>query len=239
MNHFRNFVFMLLNVFYFFVALFFWVPFAVALKPLRDVFTGPVGWCYRYLIFPLIGVKVKVIGEENVPKDKAFVVLSNHQSYLDIGLIIGWVRPTVFFAKIELFKVPLFGQAIKIGRCIPIHRGHPRRNKHVAAEMNKNINLGSCYCIFPEGTRSTKKEVLKFKSGIFKYIQDEPVPVLPVTLRNAGEIMPKKKGMLKSGTIEIVIHPLLQENDYAGCPVDEFRENVRSTIKSGLTKDFD
>ena len=234
MGKLRNFLFMFWNVFFFFSLIFTWVPVALIVKPLRSVFTGPVGWLYKWFILPSVGVKVKVTGRENVPKGTGFAVLSNHQSYVDIGLIIGWVRPTVFLAKMELFKVPLFGQAIKMGRCIPIHRGHPRRNKHVGSLMHKNIALGSSYCIFPEGTRSTKGEVLPFKSGVFKYFIDDPVPILPVTIRNADEIMPRKKGILNSGTIEIVIHPLVKPEEYDGKSVEEFRESVRDTIVSAM-----
>ncbi len=219
----------------FFFVIVTWLPAVFFYRRLIRIYTAPVGWVYR-VFFALIGVKVKVTGAEHIDPERGFVVISNHQSYLDIPLIIGWVRPTVFLAKKELFDIPLFGKAILWGRCLPVHRGHPRKNKELPLKMQKNIQLGSNYSVFPEGTRSIDGKILPFKTGIFKYLLDKPVPVLPVTLRNSFKIMPKKGMRIFGGTLEIVVHPVIEPETYAEKNADEFKDQVFETIRSAEWK---
>jgi 1-acyl-sn-glycerol-3-phosphate acyltransferase len=231
----RYFVTMFLTVVAFFPVIVIWLP-LVAIFKWQFRFTAPVGFVFS-IFFKLFGVKVKVTGKENLDPNRGFVIMSNHQSFLDIPLIIGWVRPASFLAKKELFDIPIFGSVIKWGRCISVNRGHPRKNKNIPHILRENLGLGSSYCVFPEGTRSEHGKYLQFKTGMFKYLLEAPVPVLPVTIRNSYIMMPKKGSKLFSGEIEIVIHPIVEPETYAETTASDFRDKVADTIKSAEWKE--
>ena len=79
------------------------------------------------VLFKLSGIKVEIEGKENIPDHKKFVLIANHQSFLDINVIWPSITMTSFIAKAELWKIPVFGWVLtKIG-CIPVHR-NPRKN---------------------------------------------------------------------------------------------------------------
>jgi 1-acyl-sn-glycerol-3-phosphate acyltransferase len=231
MNYIRYYCYMFSLVVMFIPVAFFWLPFMLISRKI-PIYTAPVGWWAR-VTFPIMGIKVKVSGKENIPKNQSFVLISNHQSFLDIAVLIGWVKPIVFFAKKELFNVPFFGPTIRLGRCISVDRKNPRNNRDLAERMRKNIALGSNYCVFPEGTRSQTEAILPFKAGIFKYLKEKSVPVLPVTISFANHIMPKKGTIIRSGMIEIKVHPLIHGHEYENLNVDVFKNQIYELIQSG------
>jgi 1-acyl-sn-glycerol-3-phosphate acyltransferase len=114
-------------------------------------------------LYFLLGIKVKFYTPENLATG---IILCNHQSILDIGLILGWIKPVSFIAKSELFSIPLFKQALQFTKTLPVHRGQREKNTQLETQLKENIQMGMDYCVFPEGTRSNDSQILPFKSGI-------------------------------------------------------------------------
>jgi len=175
-----------------------------------------------------------VQGTENIPKDRAFVVMANHQSFIDIGTLMHEIDPLAFLAKKELFRTPLFGRSLKFMGCISIDRGNKRANAELPNILRNRIKEGYNYCVFPEGTRSVDGTLLPFKNGMFKIISQAPVTVLPVTLSGTGLIMPKKGLAYYSRHARMVIHPAITPEQIATWTPEEFRDTVRNQIASAL-----
>lgn len=195
-----------------------------------------IGHRWFHVQLRLLGIMPTVEGEENIPKGSSFMVLSNHQSFMDIGTLMTSICPLAFLAKRELFNIPFFGNSLKFMGCIPIDRKSRTANTELPNLLRTRIRDGYNYCVYPEGTRSPDGALLPFKNGIFKIIKEAPVPVLPVTLIDTGKALPKKGPALYRLRPHMVIHPVITPEQIEQMTYDQFRDQVRNTIESGLSK---
>lgn len=200
----------------------------------RRQYAVSVGHFFFRVALPLFGLKPQVEGAFNIPKDRNFVVLCNHQSFLDIGVVLSLIQPLAWLAKIELFRIPIFGFALRFIGCLPVDRGNRNANRDLARELRHNLSKGFNYCVYPEGTRSIHGELLPFKNGIFRIIQNAPVPVLPITVIGTGQIMPKTRLGLFPSRPRLVIHPLIEPEQIEKWNLEEFKSAVRVRIEEGL-----
>jgi 1-acyl-sn-glycerol-3-phosphate acyltransferase len=123
------------------------------------------------VLFKLSGIKIEIEGKENIPSHKKFVLIANHQSFLDINVIWPSITMTSFIAKAELWKIPVFGWVLtKIG-CIPVHR-NPRKNLGMGATVKKRLEDNVTISVFPEGHRSNDGHMLPFQNGIFRMAKE-------------------------------------------------------------------
>ncbi len=149
-------------------------------RRLMDVFS--LAWA-RAVLF-CAGVRLTVHGRERVADSLPAFLIGNHQSDLDIPIVIyalgGQVR---FMAKDSLFRIPLFGWVIRRYGFVPIDRGNVRRTlqtlKQMIISMHRNpISM----TVFPEGTRSRDGRLLPFRRGTVKIVQQAGLPVIPFAI---------------------------------------------------------
>ena len=148
-----------------------------------------VNWAFRVCLF-LSGVDLTVLGEENVPKDKAVLYVGNHNSFFDI--LITYVRvprPTGYVAKKEIKKVPLLRTWMKFLYCQFMDRDDLKSGMRTIIECIDLVKKGISICIFPEGTRNkTHEAMLPFHNGSFRIAKKANCPIVPMTLVNTGSI---------------------------------------------------
>lgn len=160
----------------------------------------------RWILFTF-GVQIDAAGLENVPTHAPVILMSNHQSLVDIAAIVLTLPRTVqwrFVAKKELTRVPIFGQALVASRHIIIDRGN--REKAVASLRHaaERIRAGITVIVFPEGTRSSDGHLRHFKSGPFHLAVEAQVPIVPITVSGSQRITPKGELRVDSGRVKIV-----------------------------------
>ena len=130
----------------------------------------------------IIGVDVQTKGLENIPESNCLFV-ANHQSYVDIPLILSQIdRPIGFIAKKQLKKVPLMSFWMKKINCIFLNRESARE---AVESINEGANLIRNHCsmmIFPEGTRSKSDRIGEFKKGSMKLALKSSAPIVPITI---------------------------------------------------------
>jgi 1-acyl-sn-glycerol-3-phosphate acyltransferase len=158
-------------------------------------------------ILATFGVQIDAEGLENVPTHAPVILMSNHQSLVDIAAIVLTLPRTVqwrFVAKKELTRVPIFGQALVASRHIIIDRGN--REKAVASLRHaaERIRAGTTVIVFPEGTRSPDGHLRHFKSGPFHLAVQAQVPIVPITVSGSQRITPKGELRVDSGRVKIV-----------------------------------
>ncbi|HKM03319.1 MAG TPA: lysophospholipid acyltransferase family protein [Lachnospiraceae bacterium] len=148
-----------------------------------------VNWAFRCCLF-LSGVKVTVIGEENVPKDISVLYVGNHRSFFDILLTYTRVpRPTGYVAKKEMLKYPFLSHWMKNLHCLFLDRENIREGLKTILEGIEKVKSGISICIFPEGTRNKENDTfLPFHDGSFKIAQKSGCPVVPFSLNNTAAI---------------------------------------------------
>lgn len=181
------------------------------------------------------GSTVKVTGEENIPKDQPVLFVSNHQSYLDIPILVGFIdKPKSFIAKKDLDKFPLFRTWMKNLQCILIDRSDVRQSLRAIKEGVKLLKEGYSYVIFPEGTRSKDGTLGEFKQGSLKLATKSGAPIVPVTIKGAKDIMPRGTLAIKPANVEIIIsNPIFMDDDIAK-DSKALNEKVMSIISENL-----
>jgi 1-acyl-sn-glycerol-3-phosphate acyltransferase len=142
------------------------------------------------------GIRVCLEAGENLP-EPPFLLMSNHQSALDISVLLAAVPVSFkFIAKRELFRIPFFGWAIKRAGYISIDRENPREALKAIEEAVRKIKEGTPVLIFPEGTRGTgrskgrDKGLLPFMKGAFSLASRAHVPVVPLAIIGSHALQP-------------------------------------------------
>lgn len=138
----------------------------------------------------MFGVKVKVNGFENVPKGGCVYVF-NHTSFFDVFAMQGALNGFRFGAKIELFKIPVFGFAMRRLGALPIARHKRDEVFKVYEAAQSRIERGEKFALAPEGTRQEEEKLGAFKAGPFVFAINAKAPVVPVVIRGAAAILPK------------------------------------------------
>lgn len=183
----------------------FWlIPFAIYFKR-----AGLIRWMnrtYLGLAHPAFGIKFDVQGKENF-SERTTVMVSNHQSWLDITTIMLEVRYPAFLAKKEIESWPFFGGAMKVVHCVFVDRNDRRSGQKVAQEIRRKLASGVDFCIFPEGTRSLDGSLGHFAGGAFRIAADAEALITPVVIDNSWWILNKKGLMLFPGTIRVRVLP--------------------------------
>jgi 1-acyl-sn-glycerol-3-phosphate acyltransferase len=178
--------------------------------------------------FKYIGMPVKVVGLENIPKEKPFILVSNHQSFLDIPLILGYIPKNVaFVAKKELFKIPVLGWQLTNMGHIKMDRQNARAALQQLATLKETIkNNGKSFIFFPEGTRSTDGKILPFKTGAFKLAVETGTTVIPCRIDGTMKALNKKSLLIRHNHLKLTI----------GKAIDVEKKSAKPEIKSQADK---
>ena len=128
--------------------------------------------------------RIKVTGKENIPKTGPVIICANHPTALDMFLIGANVpkRKVHFMAKAELFRNRFLAWIIRHLGAFPVHRG--KGDVGSVKTLLKLLEQGEIVGVFPEGTRSKKKDPNKRKAGIALFALASGAPVLPVAIKN-------------------------------------------------------
>jgi 1-acyl-sn-glycerol-3-phosphate acyltransferase len=142
--------------------------------------------------------KIKIEGREKAQKGKAYVIISNHQSILDILVMTCLRYRFKWISKIENYKVPIFGWYLRMAKYITVDRGNDDSKAEMLEKSALSLRKGISIMIFPEGTRSPDGEIGPFKLGAFQLALMTDKSILPVIVDGTGGILPKH-GMIFSG----------------------------------------
>jgi len=143
--------------------------------------------------------KIKIEGREKVVRGTTYIIISNHQSFIDI-LFINYLRYKFkWISKIENIKIPVLGWYLRMADYITINRGNEESKAEMIEKSYKCLKRGISIMIFPEGTRSPDKEIGFFKRGAFQLAIQADVPILPVLIDGTGGILPKHSLIFGSG----------------------------------------
>lgn len=147
-------------------------------------------WASMYLwITPAWSVSIE--GRENIKK-QPYVVVSNHQSLLDILVAFRIFFPFKWVSKAEIFKLPFIGWNMTLNRYIKVIRGDKESIRLMLQDCKKTLANGSSVFIFPEGTRSETGQLRRFKPGAFILAKENKVPILPIVINGTKDALPKK-----------------------------------------------
>mgnify|MGYP001586193019 CR=1 FL=1 len=179
----------------------------------------------KLLIIPIIRLWVrKVRGLENLPKEGAFIIATNHASYMDHLIIASYVilhldRKFHFLAKKEHFDNPIKKAWHDYAGAIPIDR--QKGGKKALRRALKALREGKIIAIHPEGTRTLTGKLQRAKTGVAKLALFSKAPVMPVGLVGTFEILPKGKYLPKFKRAEMNIGRPMNFPEYYGKKINE------------------
>lgn len=133
--------------------------------------------------------RLRVVG--SWPGRGPYVVVSNHQSMLDVLLLSRLPREMKWVAKESLFRVPWVGWMFTLAGDIPVRRGDAGSGSEALRQARAYLDRGMSVMIFPEGTRSRSGALQPFKSGAFRLALEAGVPVLPVAVSGTAAGLPR------------------------------------------------
>ncbi len=183
------------------------------------------------LLLLLFNTRLEIIGKENIQLGKPQIMMANHQSDFDIlALLAGIPGQFRWIAKKELFKIPLFGAAMKKCGYIGVDRQNHERAMESIDKALQKLREGKSIMSFPEGTRSKTGIIRPFKRGMFRLAVTAGVPIVPLSIIGSGQIMPKGSLNIRPGKVTVVVgEPITVGN----CTVDDHDvliEQVRNAI---------
>ncbi len=192
-------------------------------------------WARSILVATRVKVSVKSLS--NIDPSQSYIYMSNHQSAFDIPVLLAYL-PVQFrwLAKAELFKIPIFGFAMRRSGSISIDRSSLRSAVFSLKKAAETIKKGVSVIIFPEGTRSRDGNIIPFKKGGFVLAVEAGVPVVPVIIHGTRSIMSKNRLRIKPGQVVLEIGIPIETSQYNRKNKDELMERVRQVIIESFEK---
>lgn len=190
------------------------------------VLSGPVG-----------NVQVAVTGKHNAWSHRPAVFLINHQSALiDLVVVTQVLRTGITaVAKKEVKSIPVVGQLMTWLDFAYIDRGNTGQAMDAMAEAVDRLRAGISIVISPEGTRSYTPQVGPFKKGAFHLAMQAGVPIVPIVIRNAGQLMWRGAKVARSGTVEVHVHEPIPTTGWTKADLDAAVLRVHDLYVETLT----
>ena len=203
------------------------------------VINGSVARYWARFVLWLADARVRVQGEGNIPsKDRPYVVVMNHQSNMDIPVLVHSLPLQIrFIGKIELKKIPVFGSALLKAGHFLIDRGdHQKAMEGMRAAGEALKRRGVSVVFAPEGTRSQDGGLLPFKKGAFVMAIESGIPILPVTIDGTRLSLPKGSLWARKAAITVTIHEPVLTEGLRYEDREDLMEQVRGVIEKNLFK---
>lgn len=175
-------------------------------------------------------VKVTDLRKDKSWKDKRYVIIGNHLSFIDSLVTVLIPLQKKFMVGHFFTKIAVFGWLTKKSGFVTADRNNPNLNKDAVERAVETMKDGCSFCIFPQGRREPLDKIENFKTGAFRIAHKVNIPILPITLKGTEKAMPIG-GWVYCSDIEIIIHEpfYINDDDYK-----KWAEHSKSMISSRI-----
>lgn len=163
-------------------------------EPKRAKVMHPIFKGWMSVFMPLVGCPVLRKGKEHFKKGENYVVVTNHNSLVDVPVSSPWIPgPNKTLAKIEMARIPIFGVIYKAGSIL-LDRKNEASRRQSFTDMQQALTMGLHLCLYPEGTRNkTQHPIQRFYDGAFITAIKAQKSIIPGVIFNTGRILPHNK----------------------------------------------
>ena len=188
--------------------------------------TGYLTRLWAKLILRFSNISYEINGLENISNKNQYVIISNHQSAIDILVTFAAIPlPISFFTKKELFFIPIFGWAMKSAGMVYVDRKN-KSKKSVSEALLKLDRTQLSILNYPEGTRTSFNRLNNFKKGGFILAIQSKYPIIPLTIVYNKDMINSKIRVLVDNSIDTV--------NYKMSDRDILIDKVKAIIQSNL-----
>ncbi|TLG03027.1 1-acylglycerol-3-phosphate O-acyltransferase [Nocardia cyriacigeorgica] len=181
------------------------------------------------------GVRLRVTGARNARSPRPAVFVFNHQSQYDVIIVPAVLGGGVTgIGKKELTKNPVFGPLMRFVGVTFIDRADTARAKASLEPVVHTLRDGLSIAVAPEGTRSFTPEVGPFKKGAFHIAIQAGVPVIPVVIRNAGEVSWRDSMVVRPGVVDVAVLDPIDVSGWDPANMHDEVERVRQLFVDTL-----
>jgi putative phosphoserine phosphatase / 1-acylglycerol-3-phosphate O-acyltransferase len=185
----------------------------------------------------LAGVDLDVVGEAHLWSHRPAVFAFNHQSSLDT-LVVGSLirRDFTAVAKKEAARDPRFAPLGALLDVVYIDRANSAGAREALKPVVERLKNGTSLAIAPEGTRTPTPRLRPFKKGAFHIAMQAGVPIVPIVLRNAGQLMWRGEAVVHSGTLQVAVLAPIATDTWRVEDLDQHVAHVRSRFEETLER---
>jgi 1-acyl-sn-glycerol-3-phosphate acyltransferase len=205
--------------------------------------TGSADFMYRVTMrvvrtgVRIMGVRVRVEGTNNIPSGVC-IFAANHVSNIDpLAFVPAIPRRVGLLVKSELFRVPILAKAMHMAGFVPVERENREAAAGSVEEALKYLKEGLSFAVYPEGTRSRDGRMLPFKKGTFLMAVRAKVPVVPVSIVGAQDLMRKGEWAVRAGEVTIRFGPAVDASAYTVEQRAILLSRVEELVAAGLPED--
>lgn len=188
---------------------------------------------YFWVLSKVCHINYVVEGLDNIPKDRAGIILSKHQSTWETFFLPIIFNNPAIILKRQLLWIPFFGWGLAVVEPIAINRSNKSSAmQQIITKGKKCLERGRSILVFPEGTRVAIGQVGHYRLGGPRLAAATGYPIIPVA-HNAGLFWPRRKFIKKPGTVQVVIGPAIESQ---GRTPEELLELTKQWIESTMLR---
>lgn len=160
-------------------------------------------WCWACRFFCVLFFQPRTFNPTYIPKKGGFLLVSNHQSFVDPMFSATPIsRQCCFAARDSLFKIPFFGRFVHSFNAIPLKRG--QADLTAMKIFIEKLRDGFGLVLYPEGTRTSDGKIAEIKPGFCLLARRTNVPVIPAVIDGAFERWPRHKKFFSPGKVFVI-----------------------------------
>jgi 1-acyl-sn-glycerol-3-phosphate acyltransferase len=185
----------------------------------------------------IAGIRVRVEGSGNIPPGVC-VFAANHVSNMDpLAFVPAIPRRVALLVKKEVFRVPILAMAMRLAKLVPVDRDNREAAAGSVETAVKYLKEGLSFAVYPEGTRSRDGRLLPFKKGTFVMAIRAGVPVVPVSIVGAQDLLRKGEWRVHPGEVTIRFGPAVDVSPYTVEQRADLLARVEELVAAGLPED--
>ena len=185
----------------------------------------------------LIGLDLKVAGEQHLWSHRPAVFIFNHQSKADVIIIAKLLRRDIAGVGKKEIKTdtPILGKVLELGGVVFIDRANAASAIDSMTPLVDAMKIdGKSVVLAPEGTRTVSPRLAPFKKGAFHLAMQAGVPIVPIVIRNAGDVAPKGDFVYRSATVDVQVLPPIDTSTWRVADLATHVREVRNMFARAL-----
>ena len=184
----------------------------------------------------LIGLNLKITGEQHLWSHRPAVFVFNHQSNVDLVIVARLLRRDITgVGKREIRDMPVIGRIMESAGVVLIDRKNTTSAIDAMKPLVDAMRVeGKSVCLSPEGTRTIGPRLSEFKKGAFHLAMQAGVPMVPIVIHNSGDVQPKGDFLYHPGTVEVDVLPPIDTSSWSATTIDDHVAAVRDMFLTTL-----